>query len=399
MHIRKQYGCFLLALCLMALPGRCCNAAAESAGICFDDGSGAEISAIPSSGIVRVRCREEAEGRIILASYRKGDLVKLRSAEAADGVSLEELADDSVVMAYLWDDYRGQLPLSRAAQLGSTDASVDRIVLDGKPLEGFAPEIHNYQATLPASYSGTPEIRAVTRDAGAKYTVTQAPQADGSITAAVAVTSQDGKQTQTYEIMLSYEPAAITDAVIKYNGGLATLGTEALLPPVFHRQPAANPPATPAEQQEYLIGNLQSFTRQYLDRNFYYLDIPPALQGAQVLQSYYGYRTASDFSDDTDPEAMRFTINKSATVYISLEHEPSWIAEMGFTPVSGQRLTAIRANDMGATWESYRICALYQKHIDVPLGETKTVSLGGAGYNRAPALVFVAWDAEGQVQP
>lgn len=79
-----------------------------------------------------------------------------------------------------------------APTLKSSDATLKDLKVNGQTISGFAPTIHEYSYTLPASQSSWPQITAIPNDSKATYTIQQ-PTNPGN-PAVITVTAEDGTQ-------------------------------------------------------------------------------------------------------------------------------------------------------------------------------------------------------------
>ena len=79
----------------------------------------------------------------------------------------------------------------------SDDATLKELKYDGTSVSNFDAKTLDYSVTLPADYSGVPNVTAIVNDSKATLNITQAASATGK--ASVVVTAEDGS-TQTYTI-------------------------------------------------------------------------------------------------------------------------------------------------------------------------------------------------------
>lgn len=85
----------------------------------------------------------------------------------------------------------------------STDAALGGIKIGSNDLQGFDPNITEYDVILPAGTSEAPKVTAAAHDANAAAVVTDAKTIPG--TATIVVTAQDGKTTKSYTINFTVE--------------------------------------------------------------------------------------------------------------------------------------------------------------------------------------------------
>ena len=82
---------------------------------------------------------------------------------------------------------------------GNEEPRLESITIDGNALDGFDPELLKYHVALPYASGGYPVLGAKVKDEGCNAEIKQANEGNG--TAAVIVTSQDGKQKTEYEVV------------------------------------------------------------------------------------------------------------------------------------------------------------------------------------------------------
>jgi hypothetical protein len=91
--------------------------------------------------------------------------------------------------------------------------ALEEITLDGDPLEGFDPEVLNYEVTLPVGTTVAPEVDATPLSPHATVSITQATDLSGDAaerTATITVTAQDPDFTRTYTIVFDVDATNVT---------------------------------------------------------------------------------------------------------------------------------------------------------------------------------------------
>lgn len=96
--------------------------------------------------------------------------------------------------------YTGSTPAQK-----SDDATLKELKYDGTSVPNFDAKTLDYNVTLPADYSGVPNVTAIANDSKATPNITQATSATGK--ASVLVTAEDGTTKKTYTIQFSQAAA------------------------------------------------------------------------------------------------------------------------------------------------------------------------------------------------
>lgn len=96
--------------------------------------------------------------------------------------------------------YTGSTPAQK-----SDDATLKELKYDGTSVPNFDAKTLDYSVTLPADYSGVPNVTAIANDSKATLNITQAASATGK--ALVLVTAEDGTTKKTYTIQFSQAAA------------------------------------------------------------------------------------------------------------------------------------------------------------------------------------------------
>lgn len=96
--------------------------------------------------------------------------------------------------------YTGSTPAQK-----SNDATLKELKYDGTSVPNFDAKTLDYSVTLPANYSGVPNVTAIANDSKATLNITQAASATGK--ASVLVTAEDGTTKKTYTIQFSQAAA------------------------------------------------------------------------------------------------------------------------------------------------------------------------------------------------
>lgn len=87
----------------------------------------------------------------------------------------------------------------------SDDATLKELKYDGTSVPNFDAKTLDYSVTLPADYSGVPNVTAIANDSKATLNITPAASATGK--ASVLVTAEDGTTKKTYTIQFSQAAA------------------------------------------------------------------------------------------------------------------------------------------------------------------------------------------------
>lgn len=96
--------------------------------------------------------------------------------------------------------YTGSTPAQK-----SDDATLKELKYDGTSVPNFDAKTLDYSVTLPANYSGVPNVTAIANDSKATLNITPAASATGK--ASVLVTAEDGTTKKTYTIQFSQAAA------------------------------------------------------------------------------------------------------------------------------------------------------------------------------------------------
>lgn len=108
------------------------------------------------------------------------------------------------------DDFKGKgvlltIPQGSTPAQKSDDATLKELKYDGTSVPNFDAKTLDYSVTLPADYSGVPNVTAIANDSKATLNTTQAASATGK--ASVLVTAEDGTTKKTYTIQFSQAAA------------------------------------------------------------------------------------------------------------------------------------------------------------------------------------------------
>ena len=93
----------------------------------------------------------------------------------------------------------------------SDDATLTALAVDGTPVAGFTPAQLSYFVTLPAGYTGTPDVTYTKGNENAEVTVTGPTDLSGDAaarTATLEVVAEDGISMKTYTIEFTIEVSA-----------------------------------------------------------------------------------------------------------------------------------------------------------------------------------------------
>jgi len=89
--------------------------------------------------------------------------------------------------------------------VGSVNAQLSEILVNGKSLAGFAPTLESYEYKLPQGSTVVPTVQATAQDSAAQVEITPADNLDGSDaerTAIIKVTAANGSTSKEYRITL-----------------------------------------------------------------------------------------------------------------------------------------------------------------------------------------------------
>ena len=108
------------------------------------------------------------------------------------------------------DDFKGKgvlltIPQGSTPAQKSNDATLKELKYDGTSVPNFDAKTLDYSVTLPATYSGVPNVTAIANDSKATLNITPAASATGK--ASVLVTAEDGTTKKTYTIQFSQAAA------------------------------------------------------------------------------------------------------------------------------------------------------------------------------------------------
>ena len=123
----------------------------------------------------------------------EGASVSITQADVLTGTATVVVTsiDESVVSTY-----------SVTFRVASNNATVSNLMVDGATIEGFDPDVTEYEVKLPQGTVLIPVVTAVLSDANASRVVNQAPELPGDAT--VVVTAEDGETVVTYTVSFSF---------------------------------------------------------------------------------------------------------------------------------------------------------------------------------------------------
>ena len=318
--------------------------------VTLDDGT--ELKEVSAGETVTLKCRmkagiglgENANAALIVSAQKDGKVLKEEVAQAAltayaqtVSVSIDIPTDADAVKVFVWDSLLNRRPLAAAGVVGG-DVTVSGITIGGKPIEGFDPEVTEYDAEVAAAYLNYPPIVVQTSDALAKTEIVSDDPYPADKATVTAKVIKNGKTVKSYRINLTRAAAEVSDIRYKqwdssysdYNW--VRLDEKASANPettVILKNPTEYNPKMTLDMLRYskadeLVGNSESTyptgaIQPYCDRSTFFLyDISPELEGATFIRWAFGERLSSN-SDKVknDGNAAEFEINRSATVYIS----------------------------------------------------------------------------------
>ncbi len=385
----------------------------------FRDAGGRELVQLKSNEQVSAQLTvknvtdKPVKATLILAYYEYGLLKSLNSYDNSIAGGKDTTMTAAVMTgnnpakgrlkAFLWESYAGNVVYAREAVFGSADASVENILLDGVSLQGFSPEVREYQVHLPATAIDYPQIHLVTGDLAANVQITE--QAFPS-EVTIQVTSSDRTAQKSYRIRFTKEAATVSNIVMHYSVGDQDITTAALSTGVAHPEfikPIPSGVTTGADY--YGVGNLKSYTRCVYDRETYLLNIPEYLIGSTLIAgSQSEASNAQKKADVRNPQnrkLMTFDINASADIYYmqvtkgngSVERYTPWLPEFGFQYVEDL------PNWAEATIDAPRLRdgSVYRKTVTVEEGETQTITIGGNEMAFTTPIVFIVWKTAADV--
>lgn len=298
------------------------------------------------------------------------------------------------VRAYVWDNIDNGRPLASAALVRSDNVEINDIVIDGISLEGFSPDVKEYDYEVSAAHINFPEIVVVTENSAAKAEISiNGNLYEDGASATITVKSADGTATDSYTINYIWDKPVVTNATLNLPGQQPmALNTTKLIEPVWSQEnkPTFNPATipnvikggssgsitstSPYYTEEWLQYNLpESKATMFTDRNWYYIDISPEIIGGTVIQ--VPYSSATGINNTSIDNLITFDINRSAEVYVhnnnnmNLNH---FINDFGFENMNAPY--AYRMMSYAADY-TYQHVYFYRREYKVEPGETVTVTL------------------------
>lgn len=266
-------------------------------------------------------------------------------------------------------------------------AELESIRIDGQLFEKFNPNVQEYDIDLPV---GKTEIPVVTAQATAEEASVQIQSSQNDVK--VTVISAD--KTNSKEYILHFKTTACEVSNVTMHFGSATKAVTAINTNIQEPE-FVDPSLTGSALYNYT--NLKNKTLLIGDRETYLMDIPENLLGQTIISGSQSDAkpNAAYVKDGSNGNLMTFDINCSANIYYFLyETSPSytniaWAETAGFIPT-----------DLSIKWVEGKGAepivpktnlVLYKKTIEVPNGETATVSIGGQNALFTCPSVIIEW--------
>jgi hypothetical protein len=132
-----------------------------------------------------------------------------------DGSAINETGDYELFPNYVMNKVT-------VAGVGSANADLTSLTVDGVPVPGFPAAAHTYNVNLPLDTANVPTVAATAADSNSILDIVQAANLSGSEaerTAEVKVTAPDGTTCRVYKVIFTLAAPGNTDlAAIKING-------------------------------------------------------------------------------------------------------------------------------------------------------------------------------------
>ncbi|MBQ4110485.1 MAG: hypothetical protein IJC74_06330 [Clostridia bacterium] len=370
----------------------------------FENSEGKEITTVPADGKIFVSCGITkgadmyAQNATLIAAVYNGNQLKdiqhdkkaLLDDKQTFRVKLENVSATSTVKVFVWDEFSKAEPLAYAGLLGGKNAKLWDISIDGKTITGFNADTTEYTVNFPASYTSVPDVSALAYELSTKVDIKYSYLSENSLNAVIKTVSQDGSASKTYNLTCNYANPEITDIIAKTASGDAVLTTKIAAKPSYKTQPSVLPSAvsTDAQKAEYFAANCNSFSPMYQLRDFYLYDYPAYLDGAVYPVINYDYRNDATYNGSN--QALKITLNRSATVYVAALW--NWAAGyMSGWKSTGDKLEVVCVNN--AIWDSFRTPDIYYQRFEVPEGkESVDVVIEGIGSGKPQVVPFIVFD-------
>lgn len=329
-----------------------------------------------------------------LPNWVEGAQAKIRDGSVfKKTVTVEEGATQTVTLG--GNEMSFTTPIAFVVWKTADDiAQLKEILVDGMPLDGFSPDVTEYEYTLSSTSQGIPEIEAYSMAENADVVLSR-DEANKRVT--IQVTSANGRQTAEYTIQFhEFQPTVSNITLYGEDGASKDITAEAckknIQEPVF----AAG---TPSDTGYYEYANVSTCTKMVYDRNTYLINIPQQWIGGTVIAG--GQTDAkSDLykplsTTGTNSKALSFTIDNSAHIYYVYPGKQSDFSKVKWAETEGYEMTDIvsgwvEGGNAGAVPQADRM-TVFQKTIVVEKGETKTVNIGGATGTFATPIVVLQW--------
>ena len=322
---------------------------------CFD-ANGSPVYAVNSASPITIKARLQrtnvsATKATIIAAIYDGAKLNAVASETRNFPFMGGCQDYAVTVTpigditggalkfFMWDDMSRLRPLNAYADISSSNAQIDMIYVNGKPLEGFDPEAAEqiYSFTFPASAYKEPEVYAKCSNFATNVDVQR--EADRIV---LTATAPSGASKQ-YVINTTRTEAAVSAISASYQLGGTTKTIEPKLPmngPVVHN---------PIYQYDD-EGNIQAFgsnywnliSNVYQDRPYWYItNAPDELIGYNTIGYKYDDRGCSDM-------VTTFTVNKSVRMFFTAS--PSQATSYGYKRRNlSSKLTVL---EVGPDWNA-----------------------------------------------
>lgn len=276
---------------------------------------------------------------------------------------------------------------------GEDIAQLKEITVDGVPLDGFSPDVTEYEYTLSSASQEMPEIGASPVTENARVVISR-EEANRRVT--IQVTSANGKQTAEYTIQFHEFQPTVSNITMYGDGGVSKdITADAYLKniqePVFKA-------GTPSDAGYYDYANVSACTKMIYDRNTYLINIPPQWTGGTIIAGSQSDAKSGAYSSPsktgTNSRVLSFTIDNSAHIYYIYPGNQNSFANVKWAEDEGYELTNITSGWVeggNAGAQPKNNMTVFQKTIEVESGTTKTVNIGGAGGTFTSPIVVLQW--------
>ena len=306
------------------------------------------------------------------------------------------------------NDYAFTTPIAFVVWKTREDvAQLKDITLDGRTLDGFSPDITEYEYMLSATQLDIPEIEVTPLAEGAQITVMKD---EGNKKAIIRVTSINGKETNEYTIQFRDFQPSVSNVTLYGEGGVSKDITEEGRN-LDIREPAFMT-GSPDDKGYYELNakqsdgsyhtNVSACSKMVYDRGTYLIDIPQQWIGSTIIagsqdaaSSSKGGAYRSYCIDGNNSKVLSFTIDNSAHIYYIYPGKQNDFSRVKWAEKEGYEMTDIvsgwvEGGNAGAVPHADRM-TVFQKTIEVEKGGTKTVNIGGAEGMFTSPIAVIEW--------